>query len=53
MSVAWFLLAMWKKGTAARFYRLRRASAAEPWAEITRPRFDFSMTNHEAYLDFK
>jgi hypothetical protein len=29
------LLATWKKGTAARFFRLRRASAREPWAEIT------------------
>jgi len=29
------LLATWKKGTAARFFRLRRASAGEPWTEIT------------------
>jgi len=29
------LLATWKKGTAARFFRLRRGSAREPWAEIT------------------
>lgn len=28
-------LATWKKGTAARFFRLRKASAREPWAEIT------------------
>jgi hypothetical protein len=30
------LLATWKKGTAARFFRLRRASAREPWTEITK-----------------
>lgn len=29
------LLATWKKGTAARFFRLRRASAKDPWTEIT------------------
>src|SRR5581483_6547907 len=30
------LLATWKKGTAAaRFFRLRRASAIQPWTEIT------------------
>jgi hypothetical protein len=29
------LLATWKKGTAARFFRLRRRSANEPWAKIT------------------
>ena len=29
------LLATWKKGKAARFFRLRRKSANEPWAEIT------------------
>jgi hypothetical protein len=29
------LLATWKKGTEARFFRLRRASAREPWTEIT------------------
>jgi hypothetical protein len=29
------LLATWKKGTAARFFRLRRTSAREPWIEIT------------------
>jgi hypothetical protein len=29
------LLATWKKGTAARFFRLRRASARDPWTEIT------------------
>jgi hypothetical protein len=29
------LLATWKKGTAARFFRLRRASAREAWTEIT------------------
>ena len=29
------LLATWKKGTAARFFRLRKASAREPWIEIT------------------
>jgi len=29
------LLATWKKGRAARFFRLRRASAREAWAEIT------------------
>jgi len=29
------LLATWKRGTAARFFRLRRASAGEPWTEIT------------------
>jgi hypothetical protein len=29
------LLATWKKGKAARFFRLRRRSANEPWAEIT------------------
>ena len=28
------LLATWKKGTAARFFRLRRASAREAWTEI-------------------
>lgn len=27
--------ATWKKGTAARFYRLRRASAGDDWAEVT------------------
>ena len=25
----------WKQGTAARFFRLRRPSAREPWTEIT------------------
>jgi hypothetical protein len=29
------LLATWKKGTAARFFRLRRRPAREAWAEIT------------------
>ena len=29
------LLATWKKGTAARFFRLGRASAREAWTEIT------------------
>ena len=29
------LLATWKKGTEARFFPLRRASAREAWAEIT------------------
>jgi hypothetical protein len=29
------LLATWNKGTAARFFRLRRASAREAWTEIT------------------
>ena len=29
------LLATWKKGRAARFFRLRRASAREAWTEIT------------------
>jgi hypothetical protein len=29
------LLATWKKGTAARFFRLRRASAGDGWAEVT------------------
>src|SRR5438034_287923 len=29
------LLATWKKGTAARFFRLRRASARKAWTEIT------------------
>jgi hypothetical protein len=29
------LLATWKKGTSARFFRLRRASAREAWTEIT------------------
>jgi len=29
------LLVTWKKGAAARFFRLRRASAREPWIEIT------------------
>jgi hypothetical protein len=29
------LLATWKKGTEARFFRLRRASAREAWTEIT------------------
>lgn len=28
------LLATWKKGTAARFFRLRRASAGHAWTEI-------------------
>jgi hypothetical protein len=29
------LLASWKKGTEARFFRLRSATASQPWAEIT------------------
>ena len=29
------LLATWKKGTEARFFRLRRPSAGEAWAEVT------------------
>lgn len=29
------LLATWKRGTAARFFRLRRTSAREAWTEIT------------------
>ena len=29
------LLATWKKGRMPHFYRLRRATASEPWAEIT------------------
>jgi len=29
------LLATWKKGRAARFFRLRRATASDPWTEIT------------------
>ena len=29
------LLAAWKKGTAARFFRLRHRSARVPWAEVT------------------
>jgi hypothetical protein len=29
------LLATWKKGRMPRFFRLRRASAREPWTEIT------------------
>jgi hypothetical protein len=29
------LLATWKKGTAARCFRLRRASAGDAWAEVT------------------
>ena len=29
------LEATWKKGTEARFFRLRRATAIEPWTEIT------------------
>jgi hypothetical protein len=29
------LLATWKKGTMPRFFRLRRATASSPWAEIT------------------
>jgi hypothetical protein len=29
------LLATWKKGTAARFFRLRRESARDAWTEIT------------------
>jgi hypothetical protein len=28
------LLATWEKGAEARFFRLRRATAREPWAEI-------------------
>jgi hypothetical protein len=28
------LLATWKKGRMPHFYRLRRATASEPWAEI-------------------
>ena len=28
------LLATWRKGAAARFFRLRRATAAEPWTEL-------------------
>ena len=40
-----FLLATWKKGMEARFFRLRRATAIEPWTEITGPRFGVSMTS--------
>ena len=29
------LLATWKKGTEVRFFRLRRASAGDAWAEVT------------------
>jgi len=29
------LLATWKKGSAARFYRLRHWVAEEPWGEVT------------------
>ena len=29
------LLATWKKGRAARFFRLRRATASDPWTETT------------------
>ena len=29
------LLATWKKGAMPRFFRLRRATATEPWTEIT------------------
>jgi hypothetical protein len=29
------LLATWKKGTKARFFRLRRASVGDAWAEVT------------------
>ena len=29
------LLATWKKGTMPHFFRLRRATAEDPWAEIT------------------
>ena len=29
------LLATWKKGREARFFRLRRATASDAWAEIT------------------
>jgi hypothetical protein len=29
------LLATWKKGAMPRFFRLRRATASDPWAEIT------------------
>jgi hypothetical protein len=29
------LLATWKQGTKAHFFRLRRATSREPWAEIT------------------
>jgi hypothetical protein len=29
------LLATWRKGTQARFFRLRRASAGDAWAEVT------------------
>ena len=29
------LLATWKKGTVARFFRLRRASARDAWDEVT------------------
>jgi hypothetical protein len=29
------LLAAWKKGRMPRFYRLRRATASDPWAEVT------------------
>jgi hypothetical protein len=29
------LLATWKKGAMPRFFRLRRASARQPWAEVT------------------
>jgi hypothetical protein len=29
------LLATWKKGAMPRFFRLRRATASDPWTEIT------------------
>jgi len=29
------ILATWKKGRMPRFFRLRRATASQPWAEIT------------------
>jgi hypothetical protein len=35
LSVVGVLLATWKKGTEARFFRLRRPSAREAWTEIT------------------
>jgi len=34
-SARYVLLATWKKGTAARFFRLRHTIAREPWAEVT------------------
>lgn len=45
------LLATWKKGKEARFFRLRRASATEPWAEVQALESVFSMTGRPGSTD--